>query len=187
MKKFSRIISLVLCTGMATSSMQMVGMERVRRGWQSFTEAVSPSQKIQSFKNALSCVWSNNCTPQDMRNIKWGLAGITALIVGGALLSRALPPGEVTVAQLMDRYAFHSESKATNFLRELVSYIPQERQDASIFQKIQKIIDESTKDDFAMLRAAKELLSRMSVDSKTTKYKRDDVLTKIKAKIIKIS
>jgi hypothetical protein len=185
MKKFSRIISLVLVAGMATSSMQMIGMERLRSGWKSLTERLSPSKQLQNFKNTLSCVWTNNCSPQDMKNIKWGLAAITALIVGGGLVSRALPSGELTVAQLMDTYMFHPQSKQVNFLNTLRNYVTDEGIQADQYYPLLAVIEQATADDFAMLHAAHKLLSSMSLSSKL-EHKKDTLLRKINSQLNEI-
>ncbi len=184
MKKFSKIISFVLFAGMTTSSMQIVGMERLKRGWQSLTEKLSPSQKLRRFKNALSCVWTNNCSPQDMQNIKWGLAAITALIVGGGLVSRVLPSGEVTVDQLMDKYSFYPNSQQVTFLTTLAAYVQEGGGEVEKFASLSDTIKMATKDDFAMLRAAQELLSGMAVSSDKQPGKQV-FLDKIKNQLLK--
>ncbi len=175
MKKVSRIISLIVLASIAGQASQLFAMATVRRGWEATKRRLSPSEGVQKVQNAMACMYSNNCTPQDIRNIKVALASLAALAAGAAAVRAGVNAlGEKTVGTMMDKYWIHGDSKGHNLLKDLMG---NDNALAGLFYSVEGL---DAKDDFATLRALLELAQDMQKHGNT---KMDHIIGGLKRKL----
>jgi len=152
MKRVAQIISLIVLASIAGQASQLYAMATVRRGWQAAKRSLSPSEHVQKVQNAMACMYSNNCTPQDIRNIKIALASLAALAAGAAAV-RVNALGEKTIATMMDKYWIAHNSKGYDLLQKLVN------NDIAILLVEVRLLN--YKNDFAIISALRELAEDM--------------------------